>query len=213
MNKLEGKLLKFLGIIFVLLVITLVILAVRSASQRMIALMPTPTGYESDFFALRLVAADLPNGYGGQRMPRSIKVEDGIGEEYIFELRALSSSFSVVHTIIIFEKPALVDTAFEQALTANHQTAFHVNEGLDSADDKLNATNIAWRCEQPLTTSSSEFTINTRYCMTVATYQNVYVEISGQTFTDEYLTMEKYFDLVKRLDQRAGEVLKISKPE
>ena len=47
----------------------------------------------------------------------------------------------------------------------------------------------------------------------MVTYENIYMEIRGQTFTDEYLTMEKYFDLVKRLDQRAGEVLQISKAE
>ena len=155
----------------------------------------------------------MPSGYHGQKRPKAIRVEEGIGQEFIFELRAFSSLFYVDHAIVIFKEPTLATMAFEQALTEDHQPTFHVNEGLGSASDKLYATNIAWGCDQPVPTHNAQFTINTRYCMTVATYKNVYVEISGHTFADDYLTMEKYFDLVKRLDQRAGEVLKISKPE
>lgn len=213
MKQWEGKLFKLLGAIFVLLVVALVLLATRSATQRMIASLPTPTGYEAEFFALRLIAADLPSGYQGQKIPDLVKVENGIGQEYIFWLQTRSTSYSLSHRIIIFETSALAETAFKQQLTEQHQTISSVNEGLGSADDKLYATNIAWGCDQPVKRSTSVAIIRTQYCMTIATYQNVYVEISGQTFTDEYLTMEKYFALVKRLDQRAGEVLKISKPE
>lgn len=213
MNRWESRLLKFLGTIFLLLVIALIVLTVRSATQRMIALMPTPTGYEDEFFALRLVAPDLPRGYQGQRIPFSVKVENGIGYDYIFRLQSLSPSFNITHRIIIFETSALAEAEFKQILVEQQQTTLHVNEGLDVTKDKPYANSIAWGCDQPVTSATSQFTIRTRYCITVVTYENIYMEIRGQTFTDEYLTMEKYFDLVKRLDQRAGEVLQISKAE
>jgi hypothetical protein len=49
MNRWEGRLLKIVGAIFILLVVALLILATRSATQRMIASLPTPTGYEGEF--------------------------------------------------------------------------------------------------------------------------------------------------------------------
>ena len=173
--------------------------------------MPTSTEYIDIFFALRLRSTDLPNGYRGQSRPTSINVQDGVGQEYIFWLQDLASSFSIAHSIIIFETTALAETKFNQSLTERHQTTFHVNEGFEAADNQLYATNIAWGCDQSVTTANSEFTIRTRYCMSVATYKNVYLEISGQTFPDRYITMEKYFELVKILDQRAGEVLRLMK--
>ena len=79
MNRWESRLLKFLGTIFLLLVIALIVLTVRSATQRMIALMPTPTGYEDEFFALRLVAPDLPRGYKVQRILFRVKEKKALG--------------------------------------------------------------------------------------------------------------------------------------
>jgi|688.fasta_scaffold331042_1 hypothetical protein len=213
MKQYERKLFTFLSIIFIVLAFLLIALAFGSATRRTIALLPTTTGYEDEFFALRLRASDLPRGYQGQRIPDLVKVESGTGYDYIFELQPLSDSFSIVHRIIIFETSEVTNAAFDKTLTQRRGTEFHVNEGIDVTKDKPYANNIAWGCDQPVTTANSQFTISTRYCIAVATYQNVYVEIRGQTFTNEYLTMEKYFALVKRLDQRAGEVLKISKPE
>ena len=213
MKQWERKLFIFLSAIFIVLALLVIALAFGSATRRTIALLPTPTGYEDEFFALRLKAPDLPRGYQGQRIPDSVKVERGTGYDYIFELQPLFDSFSIVHRIIIFETSEVANTAFDKTLTQRRGTEFNVNEGLDVTKHKSYANNIAWGCDQPVTTANSQLTIRTRYCITVATYQNVYVEIRGQTFTNEYLTMEKYFDLVKQLDQRAGEVLKISKPE
>jgi hypothetical protein len=211
MKQWESRLLKLLGTIFGLLILTLVIFVMRNATQRTITLMPTPTEYTAKFFALRLRSIDLPDGYRGQSRPTSINEQNGLGQEYIFWLQELNSSFNIAHSIIIFETFALAEAKFNERLKERRQTIFHVNQGLEAAGDQLYATNLAWSCDQPLTTANSEFIIRTRYCTTVATYQNVYIEISGQTFTDNYLTMEKYFELVKRLDQRAGEVLRITK--
>ena len=210
MKNWESKLLGLLGAIFLLLLVALGILVIRNTMQRVGKNMSLSTGYEAEFFALRLKASDLPDGYRGEKIPELIKENGGKGEEYIYFTSGFASSFNIVHRVVIFDTPTLANHAFDETLSSRRQTKFHINESLEAVDDTLYATNLAWGCDEPLTTVSAQISVSTQYCSTIATYHNVYVEIRGHTFTDRLLTMEKYIDLVQHLDQRAGQVLKIS---
>lgn len=200
MRSWERMILLTVGGIFLLSLIVLLGLILKSGAQKVVASFPTPTGYEQQFFEMRLLGPDLPSGYVRVNVATRLMVENGVGEQHIYEARP---AIQLVQQIAIFPKMADVTTQMEKEI-AHWSTMHFVFDG-EARTSMPNADTVALACDGPVMISGRE-TLLTRYCMTIATYQNIYVVLSGSTVEGKLLTRDKYFELLGLLDERITKV-------
>lgn len=192
-----------IGAIFLLALIVLVGLIMKTTGQKIVASFPTPTGYEFQFFEMRLLAPDLPSGYVRSPGAAHWPVANGVGEQHIYEARGSSSAINLVQQMAIFTEAKDAAAQVEQEI-AQWPTMHFVFEG-EVLSLMPKADQVAWACGQPVVISGRE-TLRTQYCITVATYKNIYVALSGSIVEGKLLTRDKYFELLGLLDERITKV-------
>lgn len=192
-----------IGTIFLLALIVLVGLIMKTTGQKIVASFPTPTGYEFQFFEMRLLAPDLPSGY--VRSPGTVRllVNNGVGEKHIYEAKNSSSAIQLVEQIVIFDEVTHANSQLEKEIAEWSSLHFLVDG--EVLTKMPNADNVAWACDDPVTISGRE-TLRTRYCITLATYKNIYIVLRGSVVEGKLLTMDKYLELLGLLDERITKV-------
>ncbi len=196
MRSWERAILLTIGGIFLLSLIVLLGLILKSGAQKVVASFPTPTGYEQQFFEMRLLGPDLPSGYVRVNVAMRLLVENGVGEQHIYEARP---AIQLVEEIGIF---AEVEDAANQLKKemAEWSTMHFVFDG-EARTSMPNADTVALACGDPVMISGRE-TLQTNYCITVATYKNIYIVLRGSIVEGKLLTRDKYFELLGLLDER-----------
>lgn len=203
MRSWERTILTLIGSIFLLALIVLVGLILKNTVQKVAASFPTPTGYEYQFFEMRLLAPDLPSGYVGSRGSTRLPVKNGVGEEHVYEARRSSSAIQLVQQLVIFAAVEDAVTQLEQEI-AHWSTMHFVFDG-EARTSMPSADNVAWACDGPVMISGRE-TLRTRYCITIATYKNIYIVLRGSVVENKLLTIDKYLELLGLLDERIAKV-------
>lgn len=188
------------GGIFLLSLIVLLGLTLKSGAQKFLGSFPTPTGFEQQFFEMRLLGPDLPSGYTRINVATRLAVENGEGEQHIYEARP---AIQLVEQIIIFAETEDVDGQIKKEM-ADWSTMDFVFDG-EARASMPHADTVAWACGDPVMISGRE-TLQTRYCITIASYQNIYIVLSGSVVEGKLLTMENYLDLLQLLDRRVSKV-------
>lgn len=172
--------------------------------------------------ATRLYPQDLPYNYRNNWLINDVATGEGSGREFIFYGNQLAPMAHVAQQIIVYQPGELTQRALQTELENHKGISFESLKDGSTDKEHFFADTIFYGCAPPvvmtitennevaigLTIPGNNDVIHSRYCITIATYGRIYVELAANIiFDDTLLGLEQYQEVVRISDHRISQFI------